>query len=175
MTTHPKKPADQTAIRRQTAGEAKPLGGPTTRAGLAAADQVAKRIADMRLLAMPDMDAVTTAHRRNMETLSAANRVALEAAQVVTRQNMQIMQQAMIDLGETLKALASAQTPETKAAKQIELLKVAYQRALFNMEQLSDLIRKASTEAAGLFDERFSEAMDEIKELIEKFGETGGR
>ena len=40
-----------------------------------------KLFADMKLPAMPDMEAFVSASRRNMETLTAANRVALEGAQ----------------------------------------------------------------------------------------------
>ena len=35
---------------------------------------------EMKMPAMPDMEALLAAHRRNMETISAANRVALEGA-----------------------------------------------------------------------------------------------
>ena len=70
-----------------------------------------KFFADMKLPNMPDMDAFLSAHRRNMETLSAANRVALEGAQAVARRHMEIMQQTMCEMTETMKALASAEAP----------------------------------------------------------------
>ena len=170
MATEPKTPANAAAVPGQTTGETAAAGHKSTEAGLSTADQFTKRIAEMQLRLMPDMDAVTTVHRRNMETLSAANRVALEGAQAVARRNMEIMQQTMTELGEAVKAVAGAQVPEEKAAKQVELLKQAYQHAVTNMKELSELLQKSTAEAADLLNKRFSDGMDEIKAFIEKFG-----
>ncbi len=131
-----------------------------------------KLFADMKLPNMPDMDAFLSAHRRNMETLSAANRVALEGAQAVARRHMEIMQQTMSELTETMKALASSDAPQAKAAKQAELLKKGYERAVANMKELSDLIQRSNGEALGLLNKRFTEAMDEIKGIVEKAGQA---
>jgi len=130
-----------------------------------------KMFSEMKLPSMPDMDAFLAAHRRNMETLSAANRVALEGAQAVARRHMEIMQQNMAELSETMKALASSDAPQAKAAKQAELLKKGYERAVSNMKELSDLIQRSNGEALGLLNKRFTEAMDEIKGVVEKAGQ----
>jgi phasin family protein len=139
MAIEPKKPANAAGLPGQMMDETAAAGRKSTEAGLSMADQFTKRIAEMQLRFMPDLDALTTARRRNMETLSAANRMSLEGAQAVTRRNMEIMQQAMAELGEAMKAIASAEAPKEKAAKQVELLKQAYQHAVANMKELSDL------------------------------------
>lgn len=124
--------------------------------------------AQMQLPAMPDMDAVLAAQRRNLEALTAANRVALEGAQAVARRNMEIMQQTMSEMAETMRSLATADTPQAKAAKQADLMKLAYERAVANMREIGDLIQKSNVEALGLLNKRFSEAMDEVKVLVAK-------
>lgn len=124
----------------------------------------------MQLPAMPDMDAVLAAHRRNIEALTAANRLALEGAQAVARRNMEIMQQTMSELSENMRSLASAEAPQAKAAKQADLLKHAYERAVANMREISELIQKSNTEAIGVINHRFTEAMDEVKALVAKQG-----
>ena len=126
--------------------------------------------ADMKFPAMPDMEAFVNAHRRNMETLSAANRVALEGAQAVARRNMEIMQQSMSEMSETLRGLASAETPQAKAARQAEMLKSSYERAVANLREISDLIQKSTAEATTLLNHRFTEAMDEVKAIVDKTG-----
>lgn len=128
----------------------------------------ANLLARMQLPGMPDMDAVLAAHRKNLETLTAANRVALEGVQAVARRNMEIMQQTMSELTENLRAFASPEAPQAKAAKQTELLKHAYERAVANMKEVSDLIQKSNSEAVGLINHRFIEAMDEVKALVAK-------
>ena len=66
--------------------------------GMAKMAEFTKMFSDMKMPGvpgMPDMDAFLSAHRRNMEVLTAANRVALEGAQAVARRHMEIMQQTM--------------------------------------------------------------------------------
>jgi len=127
-----------------------------------------KFFANMKLPALPDMETFLAASRRNLETLSAANRVALEGAQAVARRHMEIVQSSMTELTEAMQALASTAAPQAKAAKQAELLKAAYQRAVVHMKELSDLIQQSNAEALSLINQRFIEAMDEVKALAEK-------
>jgi phasin family protein len=127
-----------------------------------------KLFSDMKLPAMPDMEAFVSASRRNMETLTAANRVALEGAQAVARRHMEIVQQNMADLTEAMRAMSSIEPPQAKAAKQAELLKQAYERAVANMKEIGDLITQSNAEAINLLNSRFTEAMDEVKALASK-------
>ncbi len=121
---------------------------------------------DVKFPAMPDMEALMSTYKRNMEVLSAANRVALEGAQAVAKRHMEIMQQTIAELGETMHAMAAAEAPQVKAAKQAELLKRAYERAVANTKEMSDLIQNANGEALGLLNARIVEAMDEVKGLM---------
>ena len=129
---------------------------------------LSKMFADMKLPALPNMDAFTAANRKNMEMLSAANRVAMEGAQAVARRHMEIMQQSMAEMTDAMKALSSIEAPQAKAAKQAELVKAAYERAVANMKELSDLIQHSNAEALALINKRFAEAMDEVKTLAQK-------
>jgi phasin family protein len=130
----------------------------------------ARLFSEMKLPAMPDMESFINANRRNMEAFTAANRVALEGAQAVARRNMEIMQQSMSELTEALRALAAAEGPQAKAAKQADMLKQAYERAVAHMQELRDLIQQSNSEALELLNRRFSEALDEIKGMAQKQG-----
>ena len=127
-----------------------------------------KFFAEMKLPAIPDMEALLAANRKNLETLTAANRVALEGAQAVARRHMEIVQSSMTEFTEAMKEVAAADAPQAKAVKQAELLKQAYQRAVTHMKELGDLIQQSNQEALGLINQRFAEAMDEVKTLVEK-------
>jgi phasin family protein len=127
-----------------------------------------KFFAEMKLPALPDMEAFLAANRKNIETFSAANRVALEGAQAVAKRQMEMVQSSMSEITDAMKELASADAPQEKAAKQAELLKQAYQRAVAHMKELSDLIQQSNAEALSLINRRFEEAMDEVKALASK-------
>ncbi|CAG4904889.1 unnamed protein product [Acidocella sp. C78] len=126
-----------------------------------------KAFSAMKLPAMADVEVVLAAYRRNLEALSEANRVALEGAQAVARRHMEIMQKTMTELSEELRGLASVTGSQDRAAKQAELLKNAYESAVANMRDLGDLIQRSSHDAVETLNKRFSEAMDEMKHLVE--------
>ncbi len=132
---------------------------------------IKKMLAGMKLPAMPDMEAVLTAYKRNIEALTEANRAALEGAQAVARRHMEIMQETMAGLSKTLKELSSTEGSSNRAVRQTELLKKAYETAVANTKELSELIQKSNTEALGKLNQRISEAMSEMKTLLEKRGE----
>jgi len=136
--------------------------------GAGSTGDFAKLFSEMKLPAMPDMEPFIAANRRNIETFTAANRVAMEGAQAIARRNMEIMQQSVAELTEGMKALATAEGPQAKAAKQAEMLKQAYEHAVANMQELRDLIQQSNAEALALINQRFVEAMDEVKALAEK-------
>jgi phasin family protein len=130
---------------------------------------ITRMFADMRFPTMlPDTGVLMAAHRRNMDVLSQANRLALEGAQAVARRHMEIMQQTMQELTDHVRELASSDTPQHKAARQAELVKQSYESAVSNIRELSDLIQRSNGEAVSLLNDRFKEAMDEIKGLLEK-------
>ena len=133
-----------------------------------ATEDFTKMFSEMKLPMMPDTEALLAAHKRNMEVMSAANRIALEGAQAVAKRHMEIMQQTMSELSETMRSLTTTEAPQAKAARQAEMLKRAYERAVSNTKELSDLIQRSNGEALGLLNQRFAEAMDEVKQLIEK-------
>ncbi len=104
------------------------------------------------------------------EALSGANKVALEGAQAVARRHTEIMQQSMSEMTQAMQSMAGAQDPQARVTKQTEMLKTAYERAVGNMREVADLIQKSNTEALSLLNQRFTEAMDEVKAMTAKKG-----
>ena len=123
---------------------------------------------EFRMPEMMNLEAFAAAQRRNIEALSAANRVALEGARAVAKRHMEILQQSMNEMTDAMRTLATAEAPQDKAAKQAELAKSAYERAVANMKELGDLIQKSNSEALGVLNQRFTEAMEEIKGMVKK-------
>lgn len=115
-----------------------------------------------------DMEALMAAQRRNIEVFSAANRVALEGAQAIAKRHMEIVQSSVGEMTEAMKALSGTEAPQAKAARQAELLKTAYEKAVTNMRELADMIQRSNGEALGLLNKRFTESMDELKTMVEK-------
>ena len=131
--------------------------------------EMTRRFTEMRFPSMiPDSGALMAAHRRNMEVLAQANRLALEGAQAVGRRNMEIMQETLAEFSELMRELSTTETPQAKAARQAELVKKSYEHAVANIRDLSELIQRSNAEALQVLSDRFRESMDEVKGLLEK-------
>ncbi len=152
---------------------AQAIGRNMTDMGAKAMADFTRMFAEMKSPALPDMESLMAAHRRNLETLSAANRVALEGAQAVARRNMEIMQQTMSELTDGMRAFLPGENPQARAGRQAEMLKSSYERAVANMQEIGDLIQQSNGEALGLLNKRFAEAMDEVKMLVDKSKQAG--
>ncbi len=150
---------------------AQEMGRTMMEKGMAGMTEFSRLFADMKMPAMGGgMEAFLAAQRKNMEVLSAANRVALEGAQAVAKRHMEIMQQTMAEMSESMRDIASPESPQARAAKQAELLKSAYERAVAHIKELADLIQRSNGEALSMLNTRFTEAMDEVKQLASKQG-----
>ncbi len=128
----------------------------------------AKFLADLKIPNLPDVEAVLATHKRNLEALTEANRVALEGAQAVARRHLEIVQSTVSELKETLKDLTATTNPSSRAAKHAELLRQAFETSVSNSRELGDLIQKSNNEALSKLNGRFSEAMTEVKALFDK-------
>ena len=118
--------------------------------------------------AMPDIQGVLDAQKRNLEAFTQANRIALEGAQAVTRRHMEIAQQSFAELPEMMRSLAATDAPKDKVVQQIAVLRAAYEKAAANAHELAELIQRSNSEAVGLLEKRVSEALAEAQALAEK-------
>jgi phasin family protein len=134
-------------------------------------DEMMKMFAEFRLPHFADLEGLAQAQRRNLEALSAANRIALEGAQAVARRHMEIVQSAMGEMTEAMRGMGSTENPQDRAARQAELMKAGYERAVANMKEIADLIQKSNAEALALLNKRFAEAMEEVKQMAAKAGQ----
>ena len=142
--------------------------GQAAAGAMGAMGDFSKMFEGLRMPAVPDMDLMLGAYRRNLEALSTANRVALEGAQQIARRNMEIMQQTMGEMTDAMRGLTSSESPQDRAGKQTEMLKGAYERAIAHMRELADLIQRSNGEALEVLNQRFAEAMDEARAMVEK-------
>ncbi len=115
-----------------------------------------------------DIEACIAAQRKNVEALTQANRLAYDGLQAVTKRQIEIVRQSLDQAAQAVREVAEPGTAQDKAAKQTELAKVAFERALANVKELGELVTKANAEAFGLLQSRFTESLDEVRDQITK-------
>lgn len=115
-----------------------------------------------------DIESLVSAQRKNIEALTEANKLAFEGVQAVFKRQVEILRQSLEESANIAKELVEAGTPQDKAIRQTELAKEAFERALANSRELSEIIAKSNSEAFDLLNKRFTQVLDEIKDNISK-------
>jgi phasin family protein len=115
-----------------------------------------------------DVDAILASQRKNIEAVTAANQLAIEGLQAVMRRQAEIVRASVEEAGTYVNQVVAAGSPEEKAAKQAELVKIAFEKSLANIKELAELVAKSNTEAADVLSKRVSESLDEVKAAIAK-------
>jgi phasin family protein len=130
-----------------------------------------KLLSEMKM-PMPQMDFEQGIQslRRNVEAMTAANQLAAEGCQAVLKRQMEIVKTAMQETSAMLNELAAAGTPEDKVARQLELVKQAYESSLINAREMQEMLTKSSEEAMEVISERISGCIDEAKAVAKKTG-----
>ncbi|MCU7930720.1 MAG: phasin family protein [Candidatus Thiodiazotropha sp. (ex Codakia rugifera)] len=117
-----------------------------------------------------DSDSFMESQKKNLEALMAANQAALSGTQELLRYQSEIMKQAMADATEAANSLASSTSPQEIAEKQTELVRAAFEKAVSNSTELSELIKTNQEQITALVNERFTDALKEVKDSIKKMG-----
>jgi phasin family protein len=115
-----------------------------------------------------DLDSLVASQKKNLEALTSANRVAYEGLQAVAKRQAEILQETMNEASKAVDQLSKTGSPPEIAAKQAELTKSAFERALANMRELAELVSKANQEATNTVNSRISASLDEIKDFALK-------
>jgi phasin family protein len=112
-----------------------------------------------------DMAALLAAHRRNVTALNAANRVMFDGVRSVVWRNIEMMQQTMNGMSDSMRAIADQDCPGERAMQQTETAIKACEDAAANVKELRVILQNASAEAVEVLNKRFAEAADEVKSI----------
>ena len=126
---------------------------------------VTKMLGDLKIPGF-DMSALLATQSKNMEALTAANRVTLEGMLAIAKRQTEIMAQALTEVSSMAQQLASTSSHQEAGAKQAELVRQAFEKALANMRELAEMFSKTNTEAFELINKRFTESLEELNALV---------
>lgn len=126
-----------------------------------------RMFADLKFTGV-DMDAMMAVQRRNIEAFTAANQAALEGLQAATRRQAEMLRQSVDEATQAMKDMLAAGSPEEKAARQTDLAKTAFARAVANTRELTDIVARSQGEALDVINKRVTEGLEEVKSMIAK-------
>lgn len=115
-----------------------------------------------------DVDSIVASQRKNVEALTSANRTVFEGVQAIAKRQAEILQETMNETTKAVDSLSKAGSPGEAAAKQAELAKGAFERALSNMREVAEMASKANEEVASTITARISSTLDEVRDMALK-------
>ncbi len=115
-----------------------------------------------------DVETVLAGQRRNIEAFAAANQAAFEGLQTIAKRQAEMVRQSVDETNKAVKEMFAAGSPEEKAARQAELTKAAFERAVSNTRELTQLVARSQSEAIDVLNKRVAASLDEVKGLIAK-------
>jgi phasin family protein len=115
-----------------------------------------------------DMDGLVSSQRKNIDALTQANKLAFEGLQAMFNRQVEIVRQSIEESTAVARQLVETGSPQDKAVRQTELTKEAFEQALANSRELSEIIAKSNSEAFELLNKRFFQILDELKDGIAK-------
>jgi phasin family protein len=115
-----------------------------------------------------DMESLIATQRRNIEAVSTANQLAIEGVQAIIRRQTEILRQIVEESSSALRELMATGAPEQKIAQQTDLVKAAFEKALANLRELTEMVAKSNTEAADVLTKRIGESLTELKSALQR-------
>lgn len=113
-----------------------------------------------------DMSAIVEARRKDIEALVEANQAAYASMQALARKQTEMLTQAMQSIQDAAKGVAGG-VGLGDPAKQAELARNAYQKALADMRDLAEIARKSQADAMARITARGTEQMQEIRKMMQ--------
>ena len=114
------------------------------------------------------VDTIMNSQKKNLETLSEANRITIEGMQNITRRQADILRQTMEETATMMTELMGKSPPEEKLIKQTELVKMAFESAMVNMKDLAEMVAKSNDDVTKVISKRVSENIEELKSMVAK-------
>ena len=133
-------------------------------------EEFTRKLKDYKLPGI-DFEAIVAGQRNNVEALANASRAAFEGTQAVAKRQAEILQETMNETAKSFATLGQAGSPSEVAAKQAELAKEAFEKAVGNMRELAEMVTKAQQGAIDTMSGRISQSLDELKHMALKMKE----
>ncbi len=112
-----------------------------------------------------DAEAIMTAQRKNMDALVEANKAAAAGYQDLFKKQMAIFEDTMAEAQKHMKSFDTTKLDADTAKHQTEIAKVAFEKALTNMQALAEHAQKANAEAYEIVSARMKASMEELRDM----------
>jgi hypothetical protein len=132
------------------------------------ADKVKEMFTAVKLPGV-DADAVLAAQQKNVEALIEANKVVIAGYQDIYKRQIALFEAAVAQAKDKLTQVQGQPLTADQATQNVDALKVTFEKAGADVQELAEMTRKANTGAFEIVKARAEEAVAEFKAAAEKF------
>ncbi len=116
-----------------------------------------------------DVDKIIAHHRKNLETLEKTAKAATAGASSMMAKQREMLQETLREVTDMAQGMRSGgANPQEFMAKQADFAKRSFETAIKNASEMADVVRASSTETIEILRNRIKEAMEEIRDGVEK-------
>lgn len=113
-----------------------------------------------------DVDKFVAAQKKNVETLTTANKLAAESAQELFQRQSSIARESAEELTAAVQELLAVGEPKDKMARQIEIAREGYERGFANFTEMTNAATKANKQVFDMLSKRFVESLTEAQGFV---------
>lgn len=124
-----------------------------------------KFVGDFKVPAF-DVEKVVAAQKKNMETLTSANKLATESARDLFQKQTSIARESAEEITAAFQEMLAAGEPKDKMARQFELAREGYERGVANFTEFTDAATKANKQVFDILSKRFVESLSEAQGFV---------
>ncbi|MDH3228771.1 MAG: TIGR01841 family phasin [Alphaproteobacteria bacterium] len=124
-----------------------------------------KFMADFKVPAF-DVDKIMAAQKKNIDTLTSANKLAAEAAQSLFERQAAIIRENVEELTAATQELLATGEPKDKVARHAEMTREGVERAVANLKELNEAVAKTNGAVFEILNKRFVEGLEEVQGLV---------
>lgn len=117
-----------------------------------------------------DRETVIQNHKKNVEAINDANKMAVEVLKTISQLQTQYMRQTFDDIGSMVRDMASTQgkRDQNPMAAHSDRMRQMMTRSFDHSSEIAKLMAKSQQDSYGKFSEQFSQHFDEFKRAAEK-------
>ena len=115
-----------------------------------------------------NVEAMAEAQRKNIAMFTTANQTAFEAFKALAERQAEMVKAMTEEFSKATSEIMSAASFEEKAAKQADAAKLAYDTAIANVRELSEMVAKTNAQTLDAVNTRVAEVIEEVKALVAK-------
>ena len=110
-----------------------------------------------------DADKVLAAQQRNIDAFASASQIVVDGAKALAQRQSEMVQSSVDQWTAASQNVFSLKPGEFAPADQVTKVKAAYETAIANAKEMTEIMTKAQSEAASVLTKCFMANIDEMK------------